>query len=391
MLLAFVMLTLTVMQMPSSKVAGAPEINDATTQGYEDKIADLQAQAQAYRDKINATKNDIASITTSKHYYDGLLSVTEQSMQTAEELIVHLEDKIAEKETEIAEMEKNIASQNDLIIEQLRYAQDQDTYSILEIIFGSGSLSEMLAQMDRISSVLEYNDRVMREYEAQHAELEAAKVTLEEARAAQEEYAKELAAAKEEYETLSDEYQAKLNDLKNDQALYEKYYRETLAAEEKASKELDEYIKKRQQELASQGKDRPVATGPYLWPVNRTYISSYFGYRYIFGSNSFHGGIDIPAPRGTDIWATKDGTVVIADGSERSTYGKYVLLDHGGNVYSLYAHASALCVTVGQEVKQGDVIAKVGTTGRSTGNHLHFEIRVNGSRVNPLDYVSIPS
>ena len=134
-----------------------------------------------------------------------------------------------------------------------------------------------------------------------------------------------------------------------------------------------------------------IGTGIFQWPLpeNGT-ITSYFGNRVnpVTGKPDFHTGTDIAMPEGTPILAAADGTVEIANGTDSwgDSYGYYVKLDHGNGFETLYAHCSSICVTAGQEVSQGEVIGYVGNTGNSTGNHLHFEVRKNGQRVDALDY-----
>ena len=122
----------------------------------------------------------------------------------------------------------------------------------------------------------------------------------------------------------------------------------------------------------------------YLWPV-RGPITSDFGYRYIFGENNFHRGIDIAAAAGTAINAAADGTVLFA--GVKGTYGNLVILSHSNGFLTYYAHCSKLLVNVGDSVTQGQPIAAVGSTGRSTGPHCHFEVRYNGVAKNPLNYL----
>lgn len=128
--------------------------------------------------------------------------------------------------------------------------------------------------------------------------------------------------------------------------------------------------------------------GYYIWPTNGT-ITSYFGYRTIFGSTSFHSGLDIASSYGTNIMAADGGTVIFAaEGTGSSwSYGNYIIIDHGNGNQTLYAHCSSLLVSVGDTVYQGQSIALMGSTGRSTGNHLHFEVRIDGTAVNPLSYL----
>lgn len=131
-----------------------------------------------------------------------------------------------------------------------------------------------------------------------------------------------------------------------------------------------------------------LPTGTYIWPVYGN-ITSYFGYRSIFGSYSYHSGLDIATSYGTTIKASDGGTVIWSGTGTGSnwSYGKYVIIDHGNGVQTYYAHCSSLLVSTGDKVYQGQAIARVGSTGRSTGNHCHFEIKINGTSVNPLAYL----
>ena len=141
------------------------------------------------------------------------------------------------------------------------------------------------------------------------------------------------------------------------------------------------------------GQDRDVSwqrTGPFEWPLPQDFtITSPFGERVdpITDEVSFHTGTDIAAPEGTPILAAADGIVTVANSTNpRHSYGYYVKLQHEDGFETLYAHCSALCVRIGQEVRQGEVIGFVGSTGDSTGNHLHFEVWEEGVRVDALDY-----
>ena len=138
--------------------------------------------------------------------------------------------------------------------------------------------------------------------------------------------------------------------------------------------------------VASGTKERPswYPNGYFIWPCSGR-ISSYFGWRYIFGSSSYHGGIDIAVPYGTNIKAADGGKVTFA--GYKGTYGYLVIIDHMNGKQSYYGHNSKLLVKAGDKVYQGQTIAKAGSTGRSTGNHCHFEVKINGTSVNPLSYL----
>jgi len=137
--------------------------------------------------------------------------------------------------------------------------------------------------------------------------------------------------------------------------------------------------------VGTKPRPRTLPTGNLIWPTSGR-VTSYYGGRYIFGSYSFHRGIDIASSYGTAIVAADGGTVVSAGYS--GTYGNIIVISHGNGIETAYAHCSSMAVSVGQQVYQGQYIGAMGRTGRATGNHLHFEVRVNGSTVNPLSYLS---
>jgi murein DD-endopeptidase MepM/ murein hydrolase activator NlpD len=153
---------------------------------------------------------------------------------------------------------------------------------------------------------------------------------------------------------------------------------ESLAAE---SASLAAEIREAQAQAAasSTGSGTPSASG-FIWPVNGVVVSG-FGWR----GSRMHEGIDISASSGTPIWAAAAGTVIWS--GWRGGYGNAVVVDHGNGLATLYAHSSSLLVSVGQSVGQGETVALVGTTGNSSGPHLHFEVRVNGTAVDPLNYL----
>lgn len=140
--------------------------------------------------------------------------------------------------------------------------------------------------------------------------------------------------------------------------------------------------------VGTKARPKTLPNGYFIWPLNG-HITSYFGYRYIFGSYSYHSGLDIAAPYGTSIKAADGGTVVWSGTGTGSnwSYGKYVIIDHGNGLQTYYAHCSSLAVSTGDKVYQGQVVGYVGATGRASGNHCHFQVKINGTTVNPLSYL----
>jgi murein DD-endopeptidase MepM/ murein hydrolase activator NlpD len=162
-------------------------------------------------------------------------------------------------------------------------------------------------------------------------------------------------------------------------------YKKAQEKEEELNKELEEYIRKLQE-----ANNKLYVGGEFIWPLDHKYsrISSPFGWRYLWGNLDNHQAIDIPCALNAPVYASNGGTIIKA--THHSSYGNYVIIDHGGGRSTLYAHNNSLKVKEGDEVYQGQVIALAGTTGASTGVHVHFEYRVNGVRQNPLNVVSQP-
>ncbi|MEG0571345.1 MAG: peptidoglycan DD-metalloendopeptidase family protein, partial [Oscillospiraceae bacterium] len=176
------------------------------------------------------------------------------------------------------------------------------------------------------------------------------------------------------------------NESTQTQAQLKAQQRKYLEIQEKNKAEIKK-IDKMIDDLISQSEDPNAPTSGFKWPVpGKSRISSPFGWRKLNGVDDFHLGIDIPGPTGTDIVAAQSGRVIIVVPAS-SSYGKYVVIDHGGGYSTLYAHTSATNVSVGQTVIKGQKIADIGNTGNSYGSHLHFEVRINGDRKNPSLYV----
>ena len=185
----------------------------------------------------------------------------------------------------------------------------------------------------------------------------------------------QMAVLKEKQE----ESQRLVDSIKADIASFEKALKAQEAAEAAAREEI---------RRLTQGSSGTYSGGTFAWPSVSTYITSPYGTRVhpVTGKVKTHTGIDIGAGMGTNIFAAADGTVLIS-GWNTGGYGNYVVIDHGGGLTTLYAHCSSLLVSAGQKVTRGQVIAKCGSTGMSTGPHLHFEVLKNGAHTDPYAYL----
>ncbi|HIZ94703.1 MAG TPA: peptidoglycan DD-metalloendopeptidase family protein [Candidatus Flavonifractor avicola] len=345
------------------------EESQAKQDALKDQLADLEADQAAAQEKrqllteqLNAINAEIANIDAQISYYDG---------------------EIAQKEAERKEAEAREAEQYDLFCQRVRMMEEQGTVSYWSILFNAESFSDLLDRIADVDAVMAYDNEVMDQLIATREELERVQGELESARAEEQ-------AAKEQQEAKKAEQQAKVAEA---QALVDQINADTaevnrqLDAESAAASEIQAEIARKQKQLEEERKQNNIVisseTG-YLWPLPGYYrLSSLFGYRIhpITGVAHSHTGIDIPASGGTPILAAKSGQVVTS--AYHYSYGTYVVIDHGNGNSTLYAHMSSRAVSEGQMVTQGQVIGYVGTTGSSTGNHLHFEVRDNYTRVDP--------
>lgn len=371
---------------------------------YDSMLAEIKANLKnAEKLQASAEEQRVLYLTAEAIYNDQLKDLQKTKL--------YYDSEIEKTGKEIAEIRIEYDKMYSVFLDLLRMSYEEGTANYLEILLGAESFSDLLARIDRVGGLIRYSDGIMETLSAQQAVLDEKFAQLQEDSKAQEDAIASIEAKQAEIATWKQENEADLaiiaadiERLTGEQGTYknlaemldadfEAEIAAAIAAENKRreeiaiQKELEEE-RKRQEALAE-----AIRQQSFLWPLPLSwdYISYKYGYRTISElgyNNKFHYGIDIPAYRGTDIYASKTGKVLIA--KYHTSYGYYVLLDHGDGYETLYAHASKLYVKAGDEVKQGQLIAAVGTTGTSTGNHLHFEVRLNGDKRDPLDYVKQP-
>ena len=318
------------------------------------------------------------------------------------EKISKTESSIAKVDIELKAAEKVENEQYDIMKKRIKYMYENGESEYLEIILGSASVEDILNQGEYMSKISDYDNILLERYQQAKKIVEDKKVEKEEKLAELNIALEELEVQKAENERLAE---AKNNQIEKLTALIkeagkkiseydieivkkENYIDKLIAEAEKADRE------RRAREAAAGQQSYDIVKGKVsasgmIWPMpSSSYITSGFGYRkeVMAGSGFFHNGVDIAVNAGTPIIAAKAGRVIAA--AYHYSMGNHVILDHGNGVYTVYMHASKLLVSVGQEVAQGQTIALVGTTGMSTGPHLHFSVKLNGQYVNPLNYVS---
>lgn len=357
-------------------------------QEAQDEKAQLEKalkEAQSTIEDLRDSKGDIESKVTELNQQ--LIDISARITDLENQLMAKSED-IQETKDELAGAKEREAQQYADMKVRIQFMYENGQTSYLEALLSSRNISEFLNSADYIAQIQSYDRQKLTEYqdtvesivnleaqlEQEYTDLEALKSTVESNKAT-------VAAMMRQKESELADISGDIEDAQSDADYY--------AAEIQAQEELIAAIKRAEAEKAAAGvEEHPYTGGAFRWPCpSSTRVTSDYGTRVspMSGASSNHKGIDIGASAGADIIAAADGTVTAA--SYSSAAGNYVMIDHGGGLYTVYMHASSLLVSPGQNVSAGDVIAKVGSTGISTGSHLHFGVSLNGSYVSPWSYL----
>lgn len=367
---------------PSDAAGAQSEINS-----LQNKIAALEKEQDEIQKNIDNIADSTSKALDEKNSYESQINVLEQEISSRDALISQYNTLIDETIAGIEGKEAEIDAKFDEFLDRLRINYEEGFVNYLVLVLESNSFTEYLMNTERTADILEYDRTLMSHMEEEKTTLSNQKNELEQAKTALEEERKKLDANKADLDQKRNQLNQYIKQLETDKAKEE----ELMLASIEANKELNAKLENALAALAAKNvQQHPANKGDLIWPVPTAYASITDGYgpRTLFGQYDFHLGIDIPAPYGTPVYASQAGVVEYAEW--HYSYGNFVVINHGGGVATLYAHNSSLNVSAGQQVAQGDVIASVGATGTATGNHCHFEVRVNGATQNPLNYVNQP-
>ena len=373
----------------------------------------IQEQQAALDEQIMEYSDGIAAALEQKAALDAEIAEIEAEVAALEAQIADCEDRIAVTVRELDEANAKEAEKYEQFRQRVRAMEEQGRMNYWMILFRATSFTDFLTRLDFVTEIMEADQRVMdelralqTEISAKRAQLEEERLELHEANAQCVEKKAELDAQREAANQVIIELEASRAEAESDrdilteeaEAIQEEILRlsEQLAREEeeariRAEQEAAEAYRAMRERMSMELDDFVVSEGAggYIWPVNSRRITSTFGGRASPGGigSTNHKGIDIGGVGyGTAVHAAKGGTVIISQYS--SSYGNFVVVSHGSGNTTLYAHMSSRLVEAGQVVAQGDILGLTGSTGHSTGPHLHFEITENGTRINPLIYLS---
>ena len=374
-----------------------------------EELSQVKDEKEAVRNQLNQIEQDLNSKEKELAVVESQLSQAQKELETVKSELKEAEDELDKTQKKLdslkQELQKAIEEceeQEKLNAARLRAMYMNSTASYLELLLESKSFNDLLNRVEMIVQMVTYDQQVFdslqmyrdeveqrkQDCEEQEQRILEQKLSIEKKKSELEEKERQIqvkrekiARQKQEIHNAQKEKEALINQLSQEEARILK----ELDQKEKESKAIEKRIR----ELIRGG--GKVSSSGMIWPVpGYRYISSYYGYRIhpIYGYRRMHGGIDIAGAgiSNKPAVAVADGVVIIAKYS--SSFGNYVVIDHGGGIATLYAHGNSIPVSVGQSVKQGDSVLYIGSTGLSTGPHLHFEVHVNGQRTNPLNYVS---
>ena len=347
---------------------------DALKQQQKKNATELQQTQKS----INAKTQEKKAVSQEMANLDKKLYEAETALDDVEQQMADLDSQIIITKRDLERATSDADGQKDLLKKRVRVMYETGTVGYLSVILDSTSFGDFVSRLDFLKKIIDYDINLLKSMKLHRDNVAQQKAQLQSQMDEQELLRQQISAKKEQVELTKADRAKALDMLVSDLKELEK--REDKLLQE--SKEIEKKI------LAAQSKNTKYEGGVLAWPVpGNTRITSPYGYRIhpILKTKKLHTGIDIAAGTGTNVIAANDGTVIFS--GYYGGYGYAVIIDHGGKISTLYAHNSKLLVKEGDKVKRGQNIAKSGSTGLSTGPHVHFEVRENGQHKNPMPYL----
>jgi len=354
---------------------------------YAEDITNLQEQSNEIVDVLNDTNNKLQAVheelSENMKQLQELDNQVEQAQEELNQIDVQVEElnlQISENEEKLADVQKEYDNIQTTLNTRLIRMYETPKLEFLQVLLESKSVADFLGAYYAMKELAEYDKELLDTVRKQKQEIETTKQLLSE--------------KKTQIIQNKQSQQKKTQILANSKVMREYYISKLSLEEQELQAQIDEYnlqvatIEAEIKLLALNSISEDYIGGAMIWPIpDYTQITSEYGMRVhpITGTFKLHTGMDVSAPIGASFVAAANG--IVSKATYNTAYGNMVIIDHGGGVQTLYAHGSEIIAQIGQTVKAGDEILKVGSTGYSTGPHAHFEIRINGQTVNPVNYL----
>lgn len=342
-----------------------------------------QSELDSIKDRIEGVKDLLSQGQKKESSLSDQIDELDKQIEAAEKEIGSLQNDINGTQKNINQTMSNlnqtqddIDSKNDVLKSRLRVMYKNGEVGIMEILLGSADFQEFMNNMDMIERICEQDVNLLKYLKEKYEEIDLRRKELEQLKI-------HLHQQKSDLQSKQDQLEVSRGEVAQ---LRTKVAEDNDALENQVDK-LNQYASELAEKIREAQSDEAYVGGIFQWPApGYKRITSYFGYRIhpILKVKKLHTGIDIGCPSGSTVVAANNGTVIHSNWL--SGYGKTVMIDHGGGIVTLYAHNGKLLVSVGDKVKKGDTIAKSDSTGMSTGPHLHFEVRKDGTYVDPMTY-----
>lgn len=359
-----------------ASVVYAEDLNELYTQHNE-----LQTQQDQASSLLEIVKSDLSVTLQKVEELSQNITQYESEVAQLDKQVNELQASIDELNAKISIAQENYDAKKVLLDQRLITIYENGNITYLDVLLSSKSITEFLSNYYLVSVLAKYDVDFLNEIEEQKRNLEINKASLEQ--------------QQEQLDTLKENKERTALILANTRTLQNDYMGQLTEEEKQLQAQIDEYrnqimaIENEIMQISMANMGSQYIGGVMAWPTpGYTRITSPYGMRThpITGIYKLHSGVDLGAPYGANFIAAADGVVVKA--GFNTAYGNMVMIDHGGGISTLYAHGSEIMVTVGQTVKKGDIVLKVGDTGYATGAHAHFEVRINGTPTNPMPYIT---
>lgn len=394
-----IFLTVCLLNPQATVFASTSSLTNDFIRESEESKKEAEKNKASLKSGLTDVKSVLSSLESAKGNLEEYISQLDGELSDINDKIEDLKVQIADKEIAVAaattaleEAQKQADDQYEAMKMRVKFMYERGNDSYLTMLFSSDSFVDFLNRAEFINRLSAYDRRMLDEYISTRNQIAAIKADLEEEERQLNEAKDALDNEQQAMETLIASKQEEIgvfeSDIKNKEAAIAEY-EAMIAEQDQIIKDLEAAILAEKKRLLEENRKAIVYDGgQFKWPApSYTRISDDYGWRThpILGIKQFHNGVDMAAPSGSPILAAYDGEVVKA--SYSATMGNYIMIDHGDGLITIYMHASALLVSEGQMVARGEQIAKVGSTGRSTGPHLHFTVRKDGSYVSPWNYL----